>query len=334
MQKLISYNKNKHAESLMDEWLPHREASDIWQFYGLIHEMDSPQSIYSFCLSIYRVHNLLEPFYSIYYSLTEVLKTTDYTERIVIPIKPGKRPQLSFDEESFLFGDVAQVLDTEHAVVLKSRGGEFSLELRMDKNCPPAWYGNNGQVALSSRKKDPRNIWGCAWPQMQTFGRINVGDRDFRVQGIAAIERLWGKLPLKAARSHWEKFYLFFDDGDEMSLINIPLADHNDGLYLHHNLPPMRISEFSIEPLEYIEIDEWRFSSRWELNAKSINRGPFYLIPLIKTQFALPVCRPLVGIFDQEGKKYGYGYAELQPGARNELDTISLSFFKNANPDI
>ncbi len=334
MQNTVQYNKQKHGESFMDEWLPHREASDIWQFQGIVHEIDAPQSIYSFRLVIYKINYLLEPFYAIHYNLSDILKTTDYTESIVIPIKPGKKIQLSFDEESLLFADMAQVLDTEHAVVLKLRGNEFAIELRLDKDYQPVWYGDDGKVFLARTPKESRAIFCCALPRMNTFGRITLAERDFRVQGISAIERSWGKMPLKSASTHWERFYLFFDDMDEMALINLPLAGHMDGIYLHHNLEPMRIREFSLEPVEYIEIDEWRFSSRWELNIPAINRGPYYLIPLIKSQFALPVCRPFVGIFDQEGKRYGYGYGELHPGARNELDTISLSFFKNANPDL
>lgn len=30
MQKTIQYNKQKHGETFMEEWLPHRDASDIW----------------------------------------------------------------------------------------------------------------------------------------------------------------------------------------------------------------------------------------------------------------------------------------------------------------
>ena len=248
MQKTIQYNKQKHGETFMEEWLPHRDASDIWQFQGIVHEIDDPQSVYAFRLVIYRMNYLLESFYLIHYSLSEVLKTTDYTESIVIPIKPGKKMQLSFDDESFLFGDMAQVLDTKHAMVLRLRGNEFAIELRMDKDYPPIWYGDEGKVFLAPTEKETRAMFCCALPRMNTFGRITLGERDFRVQGIAAVERSWGKVPLKHASVHWERFYLFFDDMDEMALINLPLADHKEGMYLHHNLEPMRIQEFSLDP--------------------------------------------------------------------------------------
>ena len=100
--------------------------------------------------------------------------------------------QLSFDDESFLFGDMAQVLDTEHAMVLRLRGNEFAIELRMDKDYPPIWYGDEGKVFLAPTEKETRAMFCCALPRMNTFGRITLGERDFRVQGIAAVERSWG----------------------------------------------------------------------------------------------------------------------------------------------
>ena len=333
MQKNIQYNNQSHSELFMDEWLPHREASDIWQIEGILNEPDSSQPLYSFNLSISKVNYPFESFYAIHYSLGEIFNAQDHSEDIVIPIRAGRKTQLTFDEDSCFCGDIAQILDTEKAVVLRLRGKDFSLELRMNKDYPLVWYGQDGKVSLSRVPKNTRSMFSCIIPRMCTYGRLNIGDRDFRVQGIAAFERSWGKMPLKLASTHWEKFYLFFDDMDEMSLINIPLADHMDGVFMHHNLPSMPISEFDLQPTEYLEIDEWRFSSKWQLNIPAINRGPYYLIPLIKSQFTLPVCRPFIGIYDSDGKRYGYGHAELQPGARNELDTISLSLFKNVYPE-
>lgn len=329
MKNTVLYNKQEHG-SFMENWLPHQDAADIWLVQGKLHEPTLPQAIYSFRLSIYKINYPFESFFTIQYSLGDALKDKDYNERVIIPILRGKKARLSFDADSIFLGENAQLLDTKYAYVLRLRGSDFGLDLRLDKDDPLVWYGDKGKVQLTKVKRESKSIFGCVRPNMDTFGRLFLEGKDFRVEGISSFERLWGKFPVKQAQLHWEKFYLFFNNRDEVMLMNFPLSGYIDGMFIPQKRKSIRLHNFFLEPVDYLELDEWRFSSLWRLDIPQIGKGPYYLISIIKSQFSLPICRPFIGIFDKTGKNYGYGHAELMPGARNELDRISLSVLKNA----
>jgi hypothetical protein len=329
MHNTVPYNKEERGR-FQENWRPHRDVADIWQIQGILHEPSLPQAVYSYNLSIFKISYPFESFYAIHYGLGDTLSAHDDNELAIIPIQKGDKAQLSFDEDSIFFDEHAQILDTEHAFALRLRGTDFGLDLRLDKKRPPVWYGENGKVYLSKIRREAKSLFGGVRTNMKTFGRLFLDGRDVRVEGVSALERCWGRVPYKIAQIHWEKFYLFLEDVGEVMLMNFPLGGFSEGIYIPKKGAPLRLSNYRLKTLDYLEIDDWRFSSLWQLDIPRVNLGPYYLIPVIKSQFALPVCRPLVGVFDKDGKNYGYGYAELMPGAQNKLDRISLDVFKNA----
>ncbi|MBQ1502227.1 MAG: hypothetical protein IIZ45_06415 [Firmicutes bacterium] len=328
MHNNLPYNRSDHGD-FMENWLPHRDASDIWKIQGIFHESLVPEAVYSYRLSIYKVDYPLDSFYAVQYSLGDALKARSYSERIIVPRRPGKKAHIDFDFESMFCGDHAQILDTEKALVLRLRGNEFGIDLRIDKGSDSFWLGEGERVQMKvNQKLSRKGMFMGVMPQMHTFGRLMLEGMDMRVEGVSSIERTWGKMPLRSAKYHWENFYLFFDDGTEASLMTMPLISRKESLYIKEDGEPASVGDFVLEPVEFLEIDEWRFSSLWQLDMPSVGKGPFYLIPMIKNQFALPICRLLVGIYDKDGNRYGLGHAELMPGARNELDKIGLHMFK------
>ena len=328
MYSTLPYNKTEHG-GFMENWLPHRDVLDIWKIQGIINESIISKATYSYSLTIYKVEYPLESFFAVQYSLGDILKATGFSERVIIPIIPGKKPQIDFDNESMFCGEHAQVLDTEKAIVLRLRGNGFGLDMRLDKFNDPIWLGEDGRFAVRDSKVASKSLYMGTMPAMRSFGRLYLDGQDLRVQGVSSIERCWGKVPVRDARIHWEKFYLFFNNNDEISLISMPLLQKQKGLYIPDQGETVAMDSFMIEPVEYLEIDEWRFSSLWRLRLPEIKQEPLYLIPMIKSQFVLPICRPVVGIFDRLGHNFGFGHVELMPGARNELDKIGLRLYKN-----
>jgi hypothetical protein len=239
-----------------------------------------------------------------------------------------KKAHLSFDQDSLFFGEAVQVLNTQKAYVLRLRGKSFGLDLRLDKTIPVVWYGDDGKIVLTKARQENKTLTACSRSQLQTFGRLYIGGKDLHVEGVSSLERFWGNIPLKKANMQWERFYLFFNNHDELMLMNFPLGSHKEGTFIPKRGVTKHINDFDIESIDDLEIDDWRFTSLWQIDIPKINKGPFYLIPLIKSQYALPIARPFVGIYDKDGVNYGYGHAELLPGARNELTKIPLSLYK------
>ena len=328
MHNHLPYNRLDHGD-FMENWQPHQGASDIWKIQGIIRESLIPDAVYSYRLSVYKIAYPMESFYAIQYTLGDILRASGYSERIIVPQVIKKNKFVDFDSESLFCGDSVQILDTEKALVVRLRGNEFGMDLRLDKDLDPVWFGEGGKLQLSGGKHSPFSMFVGVMPRMDTFGRLLLQGQDMRVEGVSSIEHSWGSIPVKRAKLHWEKFYLFFDDGDEVSIVDMPLISKKEGTYVDPAGTAVELNDFVFEPIEFMEIDEWRFSSKWQLDIPQLDKGPFYLMPLIPNQFSLPICRPLVGIYDKEGKCYGYGHGELMPGARNELSRIGLRHYKH-----
>ena len=121
--------------------------------------------------------------------------------------------------------------------------------------------------------------------------------------------------------------HVFLDNNTEFVVLDFPYGKqkYNVGFRMEPEKDISPLSSFELRAVDFLEIDEWRFGSGWRLEIS--DEEPLYLVPLIREQFVMAVPRPLLGIYDQEGKQLGYGFSELTPGARNELRRIPLRVY-------
>ena len=321
-QKLI-YGQGHR--SFQEDWLPHRGISDIWQLSGIFQESKIPQAVYSFRFSLYRVAAGVESFDRVRILLDDLLHNRSYGDRWNLRSSKGEREELHIDENSILFGEHAQILLEGNVMALRLRGESFGLDLRLD--CPEHefWFGTDGRMPISTEGR--QKVHQCTLPGISAVGHLYLQNNSVRVEGKAVFERFFGKQPLRQAKYHWERFYLFMDNGDEIALTTFPYGGFHTGMWFPQAQEATLLSEYALDAIDYTEVDEWRFASSWKLQIPSISPTQVFLLPLYEKQFHLPISHPVLGIYDQEGRQLGLGLAELLPGARNQLSRIGLSIF-------
>ena len=329
MNNPLSFTYKGHA-SFNEEWDRHRNVSDIWQVQGLIHEFGIDQALYSFRLSVTHVDAGLESFDMVSYALDDLLRLEQHssTWNLHSLHADGGGEQLFVDHNSVICGDYAQMLLDKDAVALRLRGLDFGLDLRLDRTLDEVWHGRDGLVYLgNSRTLKRGKLFNGVLPSMIAGGKLYMGGRSARVIGKAAFERLWGRFPLRRAKAHWERFYLFFDNGDELLLTDLPYSLYHSGLWLTRRGGARTIGEYALHAVDFLEIEDWRFACGWRLHIPEYSEQTLLLIPLDRAQYRLPVSRPVLGVFDGDGNMLGRGFGELMHGARNELDKINLSIY-------
>lgn len=320
MANPLSFTYNGHR-SFNEEWLTHHKVSDMWRAQGLIHELRLDQAIYGFSVSVSRLALGLKYYVLVSFSLDDMLNHRRYAQ--LQAGEEGKEAApLLVDEDSLLWGDQAQILLDGDALALRLRAEDFSLELRLDRTLDEVWHGKDGLLRLGNRRLNRGKLYNAVLPSLVAGGKLQLADRSLRVVGRAGFDRLWGELPLNRGKCHWERMYLFFNNGDELLLTDLPLAVYHTGMWLNKRSGGRSFGEYALQALDHQEVDGWRFGSGWKLHIPEYSSEAYLLIPLDKEQYSLPLSQPVLGIFDEQGELRGYGFCALMPGARNELKRI------------
>lgn len=316
---------NRDCLRLDTEWQPHHGSSDVWQTQGVLR--DEAGVGYGFRMSVHRVRAGLESFCVINSALHHFASGKTSAGRWSIHHLDGEKDNLFIDADSIIFSDSAHLMLEKDALALRLRGAGFGLDLRMARTLPEVWFGEDGRMPLPTLGRRLKSLYNCALPGLSCVGRVYLADGSSnRVRGTASCERLWGAVPLRLAKTHWERFYLFLDYGDEISLTTFPYAGQYAALCMPRGVPPFALYDYLLEAVDFLEIDEWRFASAWRLSLPQYSHTTYYLSPLSE-QFRLPAAHPVLGVYDADGMRLGYAFSELLPGARNEIDRIGLAMF-------
>ena len=329
MQNLLVYTTKEH-KGFMDEWQPHRNCSDFWSIYSILKDETPGGSVYAFCITIRQIRIALDSFCEVFCSLTDVTHSRTWEQRYLVPhVIRNKHKELYFDHNSFFCGDRVQILFEGDAVAVRIDLGELHLDICAEATTPTQWAGETGGLQLKNGLKSTTTLMSSWTPYLHCVGKLwmRETERPLRLEGTGAFERLWGIFPTANAKVHWEKFYVFLDNNTEFVVLDFPYGKqkYNVGFRMEPEKDISPLSSFELRAVDFLEIDEWRFGSGWRLEIS--DEEPLYLVPLIREQFVMAVPRPLLGIYDQEGKQLGYGFSELTPGARNELRRIPLRVY-------
>ncbi|MBR5430722.1 MAG: hypothetical protein IK116_09400 [Firmicutes bacterium] len=320
MANPLSFTYYGHR-SFNEEWPPHPNVTDMWHVQGMIHELRLDQALYGFSVSLSRLTAGLEQYTLISFGVEDVLNRAHYgAERVIGPKDEEAAPLLS-DEDSLIWGDGAQLLLERDAVAVRLRGDGFGLDLRLDRTLPEVWHGKDGLLRFNHRRPVGK-MFNVVLPSLVAGGRLTLNDRSLRVIGRAGFDRLWGNFPLKRALGHWERMYLFFNNGDELLLTDFPHAIYHTGLWLNKRSSNKALGEYVLQAVDQLELNGWRFACGWKLHIPEYSSDAFLLIPQDKDDYRTPVARPLLGIFDEQGSVRGYAFCGLLPGARSEAKRI------------
>ncbi|MBQ6808609.1 MAG: hypothetical protein IJP07_05575 [Firmicutes bacterium] len=337
MQELLVYS-TKAYNDFSEEWLPHRNCNEFWSFYSILTDPAFGGSVYSLRLEIRNLLGPLESLAEVFFSLEDMTRATSYTRRYLLPhLVRSKQKELLFDHNSFFCQERIQILLENKNLALRIREDELSLDLSVEMPDSVCWADQDGGLQILSGPRPFSTLMGGWMPFLNCFAKLTRKDEEsLRLPGKAAFERMWGCFPIQNAKAHWEKFYFILNDGTELALLDFPYGNSSHGFLLK---PGKALSAFSGQKLtavDTLEIEDWRFGSGWQLEIPEL--PTLYLVALQKDQFVLPVPRPVLGVYDEAGKHLGYAFAELMPGARNELNTVPITmhakYLKESNTEI
>lgn len=328
MQNLLE-NMTKEYKGFIDEWQPHQNCSDFWSLYSILKDGALGGSVYALSVIIRHIRTTFDSLFEVFCSLTDVTCSRTWERRYLIPHAiRSKKKDLYFDHNSFLCGDKVQLLLDSKAMAVRVDLGGIRLDLCAETTNATQWMKEENMPCLKSGRKSIATLMGGWTPHLRCAGKLFREEQtSLRLQGVASFERLWGQIPIVSAQVHWEKFYLFLDNGTEVVLLDFPYGkkQYSTGFSLQQEKEISPLSNVSVQVVDFLEMDEWRFSSGWRVNIS--DNTSFYFVPLVREQFVMAVPRPIVGVYDQSGKQLGYGFSELTPGARNELRRIPLKVY-------
>ena len=205
---------------------------------------------------------------------------------------------------------------------ISADAGDFAVDLTLDQIKPPALQGDGG---LSPKSAEVGNAsYYYTLSRLLTEGTIRIGGETFAVSGASWKDHEFSTSALGDDALGWDWFGLHFDDGREMMIGKIRLADGGrepafGGLMIFedcstHYLPA---ATFTITPT-----DTWTsphtgatYPSGWQIAVDDIGDGTrvdFTLTPLMRDQELhsgdIAYWEGAVAI---SGDVTGFGYAEL-----------------------
>jgi predicted secreted hydrolase len=97
--------------------------------------------------------------------------------------------------------------------------GEFALQLECDRTQPPLLNGKDG---FSRKGPQPQFAsYYYSLPQLRTSGRIAIGGREHRVQGVAWFDHEWSSRRFDEHARGWDWVGLNLDDGGALMVQRI-----------------------------------------------------------------------------------------------------------------
>ncbi|MDO4731946.1 MAG: hypothetical protein Q4B50_00315 [Bacillota bacterium] len=334
MQNLLVYS-TKAYHSFSEEWLPHRDCNEFWSLYAVLRGSGFS---YGFRLEIRHLQGLFDSFDEAYFALNDLEQGNFWSHRYLLPhVARSRQQDMIFDHNSFFCRDNIQMLLEDGHLALRIRGEDFFLDFSAELSAEDIWVDNGGGLRILSGPR-PMSSLMCGWKPMRAcFAKLkHSGKEELRLQGEACFERIWGCFPIHNAKSHWEKFCFLLHNGEILSLLDFPYAEKSYAWLISGEKGLSSFSGQKLNVEDSLEIEEWRFGCGWYLELPE--RPSYFLVSLQKDEFVLPVPRPVLGVYDEAGLHLGTAFAELMPGARNELNTIPLkihhNYLKEGKPEI
>ena len=175
-------------------------------------------------------------------------------------------------------------------VLIVAEGQDFELDLTLEAIKPIVRHGQDG---LSAKSDEVGNAsYYLSFTRIQTVGDLRIGDRTYEVSGLSWFDHEWSTSVLDENAVGWDWFGLQLDDGRELMLYFIRLADGeidpiSGGTFIgkQGEVIGLEASEVQIEALDtwLSEQSGTEYPSGWRINLPALDME-LTVEPLIEAQ--------------------------------------------------
>ena len=314
---MIPYRQEDHGD-FDAEWSPHKKVSGWWYITGTLTDQLAPELLYSYQFTFIRPR-----IYGITPYLLQLALTDFQTGKHWFTQKVNARHGNIFANQSVVnYASFGRLEQQKEAMTLTAKADEFELELELSKGKGAFWHGDNGVLVMGSPEDPRQRTVYYSYTNMPTTGQVTWNEPSgkksvLKVSGQSWFDRQWGPYRVIHPGSHWEWFSLRFSDAEEVMLFAFPQHPYLDGTYVDQAGNGRRVRDYTYTPKEYIEVNGFTFSKGWDLTLPGIKEERYEIRPLMEGQLNLAYFELLAEIIDPHGKRAGFCFVELLPGARN-----------------
>ncbi|MDH3533183.1 MAG: carotenoid 1,2-hydratase, partial [Gammaproteobacteria bacterium] len=112
---------------------------------------------------------------------------------------------------------------------LRADDDEFGLRLDLSAAKAPVLNGSDGLSQKSAERGNASYYYSIT--RWRSEGRIRVGSDEYRVSGLAWLDREWSSSALAADQQGWDWFALQLDHGSELMFYNLRKTDGSQDAY-------------------------------------------------------------------------------------------------------
>ena len=310
--------------SMEEEFLCHRQGFEWWYATGYLNDENGRLFTFQFTLSKIKVYGV--KFNLLMTAVTDIENAKHYYnqksiffEKDVI-INPGRvgvdgSAEMTFPLDKSAGGKLG----------LNMHGEEYALTLDIDMVKKPIWQCRDGVLQMGIDAPQAKTYY-WSYTNLAVNGHLQLGGREFNVNGKAWFDRQGGPFNPLDRRQQWEWFSLRFFDNEEVMLFSFPHVPYRDGTFIDRSGIASRFNDFTIQPLGFTEAGGNKFSCGWQVRLNGMKDEEYTIEPKVDGQLNLFYFELLADIKDKAGNVVGYCMVELLPGVYNTKSTAMSAF--------
>ncbi len=149
-------------------------------------------------------------------------------------------------------------MDGAHAFHLRAEGTEAAVDLRLASRKPPVIHGTEGISRKAAGEGHASHYYSLT--RLATVGVVRMDGTDFRVTGESWFDHEWATNQLAAKQVGWDWLSVHLDDGTELMLYRMRLADGatdptSSGTFVAANGENTHLKR---EAFEMTSLDSWK----------------------------------------------------------------------------
>jgi predicted secreted hydrolase len=169
-------------------------------------------------------------------------------------------------------------VDFSNIFRLKAAAKDYAIELELTPEKPAVWQGEEGL----SQKADGAGhaSYYYSITRLKTSGSIQIGTKNYKVEGSSWFDREWATNQLAPEQSGWNWFAIQLSDGSDMMLYQMRLR--NGGIDSHSNgkwiaadglTAGLSLGEFQLRPEKYwvSPVSKANYPVVWRLTVPKLN---------------------------------------------------------------
>ena len=195
----------------------------------------------------------------------------------------------------------------------------FSLQLSLQQTQPPLLQGDAG-----FSRKGPEELAASYYyslPQLEVSGRLQIGDREHRVRGVAWMDHEWSTEIMDSQAQGWDWAGVNLDDGGALMMFRMRGLDGKPR-WAAATLSAGEPRKFQVQDVEWSPLRQWRsprtgieYPVEWRVR---VGTRTIVLRPLMDDQendasgsTGTVYWEGAVRAFDERNEMLGRGYLEL-----------------------